>query len=140
MTDDHLDQSRREFLMKYPLTDEQFRKIESVVQNKTYKAGIILSKVRVEDQEAFRFLLSRRFIMNVSQFAAVYSQGNLFYFASDEAEIIRQIREENDRAVAEVTNKNHIEKRNFRVGLSTLVISIFSFLLAFADQIRIFLS
>lgn len=125
--------------MKYPLTDEQFKKIESVVQNKTYKDGIILSKVRVEDQEAFRFLLSQRFIMNVSQFAAVYSQGNLFYFASDEAEIIRQIREENDRAVAEVTNRNHIEKRNFRVGLSTLVISIFSFLLAFADQIRAFL-
>lgn len=126
--------------MKYPLTEEQFRKIESVVQNKTYKAGIILSKVCVEDQEAFRFLLSQKFIMNVSQLAAAYSQGNLFYFVSDDTDIIRQIREENDRPVAEITNRSHIEKRNFRVGLTTLIISIFSFLLALADQIRAFLN
>ena len=122
------------------LTEEQFRKIESVVQNKTYKAGIILSKVCVEDQEAFRFLLSQKFIMNVSQLAAAYSQGNLFYFVSDDTDIIRQIREENDRPVAEITNRSHIEKRNFRVGLTTLIISIFSFLLALADQIRAFLN
>lgn len=114
--------------MNYPLSNEQIQSIEMFL--KTQQEPYFYTRIEQKYQEAFRFLVNQKFILDGSAFCfSTDAYKNHLHKAYCISEIIRQIKEENSNIINRIEKDENEKRKNKIISIATLIISFSSLII-----------